>query len=305
MPVNATKLILEKGSKGSNFSFLGENMSKERAALPSIINLCKILKAEEIDYCHWKSNAAIDRSASGDNDLDLLVSRIDAHRFTGLLHQLGFKEVKVLQDEQLPGVQDFYGYDERTARLVHVHAHFQLVLGHDLTKNYRLPMERSYLDSAVQGDLFRVPAPEFEFVVFVIRMVLKHSTLDAILMRHGSLSTSERRELEFLLSQINLEKLGAILEQYLPYVDRGLFEACLLALQPEYSLWKRVQAGQKLQSKLEILATFGTSYFVPITYSQTPKTYVQRWNVGSCNRWRWIWQDNSCLQSSPKTLRRI
>jgi thymidylate kinase len=250
MPVNATKLILEKDIKGSNFGFPGENISKERAALPSIISLCETLRAEEIDYCHWKSNAAIKRSASGDNDLDLLVSRADAQRFVELLDRLGYKEVHVLPEEQLPGIRDFYGYDEAAGRLVHVHAHFQLVLGHDLTKNYHLPIERSYLDSAIQSDLFRLPAPEFELVVFVIRMILKHSTLDAILMRHGRLSTSERCEFEFLLSPINMEKSLAVLEQHLPFMDRGLFEACVQALQPGCSFWKRIQAGQQLQSKL-------------------------------------------------------
>ncbi len=229
-------------------------MLKNQAALPAITKLCKILKMERIDYCHWKSNAAIDRSASGDNDLDLLVSRAHAQRFTELLYRLGFKEAQVGEEERLPGIRDFYGYDETAARLVHVHAHFQLVLGHDLTKNYHLPIERSYLDSAVQGELFRIPAPEFELAVLVIRMILKHSTWDAILMRHGNLSASERHELEFLLCPRNVEKAGAVLEKHLPCIDRGLFQACVQALQPGCSLWKRIRAGQQLQSKLESCA---------------------------------------------------
>jgi hypothetical protein len=254
MPVNASNLILEKESKGSNIGFLGENMSKERAALPSIISLCETLKAEEIDYCHWKSNAAIKRSASGENDLDLLVSRVDAQRFVELLDRLGYKEVRVLPEEQLPGIRDFYGYDETADRLIHVHAHFQLVLGHDLTKNYHLPIERPYLDSSIQCELFRLPAQEFELVVFVIRMILKHSTLDAILMRHGRLSTSERCELEFLLSQINLERSRTVLKQNLPFIDYGLFEKCVQALQPGSSFLKRIQVGQQLQNKLRSCA---------------------------------------------------
>lgn len=225
-----------------------------QAALSKVVQLCEILKAEKIDYCHWKSNAAIERSASGDNDLDLLVSRSDAQRFTEILYRLGFKEIQVINEEQLPGIRDFYGYDETAARLVHVHLHFQLVLGHDLTKNYHLPIERSYLASAIQGELFRVPAIEFEFAVFVIRMILKHSTLDAILMRHGRLSASESNELEVFLSQNTLDKSSAVLEQHLPLIDRGLFEACIKALQPGCTLWKRIQAGQSLQDKLRSCA---------------------------------------------------
>ena len=252
MSVTVTKLTLEENNLET--CRLGETTSKDMAPLPEVIKLCERLKTEKIDYCHWKSNAAIDRSASGDNDLDLLVSRADAQRFTALLDQLGYKESHVLPDERLPGIRDFYGYDETAARLIHVHAHFQLVLGHDLTKNYHLPIERPYLASAVQRDLFRIPALEFEFVIFVIRMVLKHSTLDAILMRHGSLSASERSELKFLLSQFTLEKSGDVLERCLPYVDRSLFEACVQVLQPGCPLWKRIRTGQQLQDKLKSCA---------------------------------------------------
>ena len=71
------------------------------------------LEAEKIDYCHWKSNAAIDRSASGDNDLDLLVSRSDAQQFTELLDQLGYKEVHVLPRNNYQAYGTFMGMTKR------------------------------------------------------------------------------------------------------------------------------------------------------------------------------------------------
>ena len=252
--MNLTQLVLEKNDPETCDRPPGETISTDKAALPGIVRLCERLKDERIDYCHWKSNAAIDRSASGDNDLDLLVGRADAQRFSELLTQLGYKEIQVLPEEQLPGIRDFYGFDEAAARLIHVHAHFQLVLGHDLTKNYRLAIESPYLASAIQRDLFRIPAQEFELVLLVIRLVLKHSTLDAILMRHGRLSTSERRELEFLLSPATLEKSYPLLEQHLPFISRNLFEACLQALQPGCSFWERIRVGGRLQRKLESCA---------------------------------------------------
>jgi hypothetical protein len=54
--------------------------------------ICSMLQEQQINYCHWKSNEAIDRSASGDNDLDLLIGREDAARFNAILFQLGCKE---------------------------------------------------------------------------------------------------------------------------------------------------------------------------------------------------------------------
>ena len=135
---------------------------QERVVVLSLIRkLCQLLATERISYCHWKSNNALDRSASGDNDLDLLVSPADGPRFEALLIQLGFKQAKAPAEKEMPGVLDYFGYEAEADRLIHVHLHYQLVLGHDMSKNYRLPIEKQYLESAVQGDLFKVPAPEF------------------------------------------------------------------------------------------------------------------------------------------------
>ena len=149
--------------------------------------------------------------------------------------------------------RDYYGYDQKTGRLVHVHAHFQLILGNDLSKNYRLPLEQVYLESSVQEDLFRVPAPEFELVVLVIRMVLKHSTWDSILMRHGQLSSSERSELDDLSTEETLSKVETVL-LHLPGLSRSLFDLCLQSLQPGCSYWTRVKAGEQLQKVLRTCA---------------------------------------------------
>ena len=154
-----------------------------------VTSLRRALDAEGIAYCHWKSNDALDRAVRGDSDLDLLVRRRDADRFTAVIRGLGFKDARSPSIKRVPGVFHSYGLDEPSGRLVHIHAHYQLVLGDDTTKNYRLPIEDAYLGS-VDGNgeqPLPVPAPEFELAVFIVRMVLKHSTWDAIASRHGRL----------------------------------------------------------------------------------------------------------------------
>jgi thymidylate kinase len=231
------------------------------------VNLCASLNMEGVNYCHWKSNAALDRSASGENDLDLLVSKTDSACFIKTLYQMGFIEAFSPAWEKLPGVRDFYGYDGQVDRLIHVHAHFQLVLGHDLSKNYRLPIERAYLESASLNGWIKVPTIEFELVVFVIRMVLKHSTLDTILMLHGFLSHSEERELEFLQQQASFSTVEQILKDNLPFIDMELFKACLQSIQPKSSFLKRIRAGRILQQKLTSTARRSalTDLFVKFT----------------------------------------
>jgi thymidylate kinase len=201
---------------------------EEKTALDLVAKLCRTLAAQKIDYCHWKSNAFLDRSASGENDLDLLVNRVHAQCFTEILFGLGFKESLIPEAEELPGVRDYYGYDQKTGRLIHVHAHFQLILGNDLSKNYRLPLEKVYL---------------------VIRMVLKHSTWDSMLIRHSQLSKTERHELDDLSTEETLSKIETVLF-YLPGLSRSLFDLCFQALHPGCPYWIRVKAGEQLQKVL-------------------------------------------------------
>jgi thymidylate kinase len=227
----------------------------ECVALDLIVELCRRLAAKQIDYCHWKSNTFLNRSASGANDLDLLINRRHSQCFIEVISGLGFKETLLPQQYELPGVRNYYGYDRKTGCLVHVHAHFQLVGGSDLSKNYHLPLEQVYLRSAIQGDLFRAPSPEFELVVFVIRMVLKHSTWDSMLIGHGTLSSSEQSELKDLAKDETLSKVDKVLS-YLPGLSRSLFDLCLRSLEHSCPYWTRVKAGEQLQHALQACSRY-------------------------------------------------
>lgn len=227
------------------------SMAIEYPALDLVFKLCQELAQEDIKYCHWKSNNALDRSASGDNDLDLLVSREDIPRFSEILYRLGFKRASAAQEKQMYGVVDYFGHDKSADRLIHVHAHYQLILGDDMSKNYRLPIERQYLGSAVQGELFKVPTPEYEFIVLIVRLILKHSTWDAILGRQGTLKPAERKEMAYLQNLIDEDLVLDILKQQLPYIGIVLFKACIQALQPACPVWTRIKTGHKLQNGLQ------------------------------------------------------
>ena len=249
---------------------------KENSSESNLVaRLCKALKAENINYCHWKSNAAIDRSASGENDLDLLVSREDARRFIEILVNLEFKEACSSDGQQLPGTRDFYGFDREADRIIHAHVHFQLVLGHDFSKNYHIPIETPYLASSIQDRLFRIPAPEFELAIFVVRMVLKHSTLDAIMMLHGDLSASESRELIYLQSRAPVDKVAAVFKQHLPFFDVQLLEKCLHVLQPGCSFWHRIDVGRQLQRNILSCARRPQITDLILKFSQRVKLPIQ------------------------------
>jgi thymidylate kinase len=222
--------------------------------LELVSTLCRALEEAGIRYCHWKSNESLDRSASGENDLDLLVLRSDARRFEGILRDLGFRDAQLPRWKELPGVYHSYGVDRRSGHLVHIHAHYQLVIGDDMTKNYHLPIEVPYLASARPVAPFMVPAPEFELGLFLIRMVIKHSTWDAFLTLQSSLSRSERRELDDLVARVYLADVWPLMSQHVPSVSSDLWNRCLRAVQPGASVVFRIRTASRLQRELAVWA---------------------------------------------------
>jgi hypothetical protein len=93
------------------------------------------------------------RSATGENDLDLLVDRRSAQRFLAVLARLGFRQAVAPGGREHPGVSHHYVLDVESGRLVHIHAHFVLVVGDDTTKNFSgSPIEDPYLASVRRND---------------------------------------------------------------------------------------------------------------------------------------------------------
>ena len=207
---------------------------------------------ERIAWCHWKSNDAQGRAVRGDSDLDLLVARADLVRFVGVIHRLGFKEALAPAMKRVPGVFHAYALDEPSGRLLHVHVHEHLVLGDDTTKNYRLPIEDAYLRSVASDDAhpLPIPSPDLELVVFVVRMVLKHSTWDAIASGKGRLAPSETRELEDLLRRADLDRARAMVREHLPFVGEELWERCRACVEGGVARRDRVRTGHRLERAL-------------------------------------------------------
>jgi hypothetical protein len=67
---------------------------EQQSTLELMRNLCEELHATGVAYCHWRSNALLDRSARGDNGLDLLVGRAHAQLFTDIPCRLDFEEAR-------------------------------------------------------------------------------------------------------------------------------------------------------------------------------------------------------------------
>ena len=255
LPLKRARLPRRDIKTTFNRPFDGSTHRAEKVEpLALISKLLAALSEEEISYCHWKSNWKIDNWLTGDGDLDLLVRREDISRFVALVSRLGFKQALVPAKHELPGIVNFYGYDVRSQRFVHIHAHYQLVLGHDLTKNYRLPVESSLLDAAIAHGPIVIASPEFELALFVIRMTLKYSPIEAT--ARGLMGKLERHnrviadEIEYLRARIDIVKFQQVMREHFPMVSKRIFDDCLNALNTDAATSDRLSAAIGLKNEL-------------------------------------------------------
>ena len=247
-----------KNPSASSFTRTSGNGDAAGLVLPLIKKLCEALNAQQISYCHWKSNWKLNRWLAGEGDLDFLVDKADSQRFVSIIHGLGFKQAEPPSDRQVPGILNFYGFDHETRRLVHLHVHYQLVIGHDLTKNYHLPVENLYLEHSAGYCLIPTPPREFELIVFVLRMVLKYSPLEFALRQMSArrllAKSAVEQELDHLEPNIDRARVANLLPHLAPGIGQAFFETCLQSLRSGNSFYTRLRIRNQLQNRLETCA---------------------------------------------------
>lgn len=129
---------------------------------------------------------------------------------------------------------------------MHVHAHYQLIAGDDLTKNYRLPLERSFLEGAQPAGELRVPPVELELILLVLRLTIKHGTWDAVAMHRGGVPDGARAELAWLEERADEALVREHLARELPSVGFALFARCRASLEPGARTPAGLRAGSEM-----------------------------------------------------------
>lgn len=226
------------------------------------------LSVQAIPYCHWKSTTNIEASLRGETDLDLLVAPECREACLALLDKLGFYQASNPWELDLPGISHYFGYDRPSGCLVHVHLHFQLIVGDDLLKNYRIPAEKVFFNSAITVNHIAVPAPEVEFIIFVLRMVLKRRLLafvarllflmgnvKSLLRQVVGLETPQlppgsQTEFDDLREKISEERLIQILQAGFPFVSIDLFRQCRDSLENSAPRFAWLTVGNQLARTL-------------------------------------------------------
>jgi thymidylate kinase len=180
--------------------------------LKVLTGLFQRLHAEDIRYCHWKSNEHLQATMLGATDVDLLVDRKAAQRLTAILTETTtFKRFLARSGLGYPGIEDYLGFDEATGTLTHLHLHYQLTLGEKFLKGHRLPWEDAVLATRVLDEAHEVYVadPNLELLLLVVRAALKLRLRDFALLGAGrpAFRGSMLREFRWLAARIHPDRL--------------------------------------------------------------------------------------------------
>jgi hypothetical protein len=227
-----------------------------------IDRLAGTLATRGIQYCQWKG---MWRAAS-EGDIDLLVDRAAMTCFRSLIQELGFKAVVPSGERQIPGIESYLGHDPVFAHPVHLHVHYRLVVGDYWRTVYHLPIEKPLLESSQAGDPFRVPAPAYQLLLYVLRMMLRLRGWPLALWQPRWLG-GVQGQLDYLEGRCDRDALSAVLTLHLPVVDLDLFDRCVQALRGQRDpaesaairreLHRRLRAHSNPPSLAALLSAFG------------------------------------------------
>jgi thymidylate kinase len=196
---------------------IGAVSSPKLTALATLVDLFSTLNQAGIRYCHWKSNIRLADAVNGRTDLDLLVAPEQGSAFRQILAAHHVQPLIAAPGRDYPDIENYLGFDAASGRFFHLHVHYQLVLGEQFVKNYRLPLMPHFFNSICLPDGVLIPAPEMELIVLSLRALLKYRDRDALkdilTIRAPGLPNHIRQEIDWLWDQTTSPRLQAALRE--------------------------------------------------------------------------------------------
>lgn len=118
-------------------------------------------------------NAAL----NGDTDLDILFDYKNKTLVDEILFENSFFRYKSIPSRRFENIEDYIGIDKETGKIVHIHAHFKLILGESGVKSYHLPFEQEIFSKCFKPDDFNIKCISYvdEMLLLLIRITSKIS----------------------------------------------------------------------------------------------------------------------------------
>lgn len=231
----------------------------------------KELDVNNVEYVHWKNNTFIEEALSGDDDLDILVDIKQKDTLFSV-----FKKLKIFrgysnEDKWHKEITHFYGIDIGSKKIFHIHLHFNIEIAYDYDLCYNLPNVNNYLKNRIKyKDLIYIPNFENEYVLLVIRIILKNTLSPFLLMlphrqfslfkkakQKGVVQGGGYKEFLDLRSKIEPDKLESCLENNFNFLSKETFKYLESLLNDNSSVFAFFKAGKKLKKELKVFRDYG------------------------------------------------
>jgi hypothetical protein len=160
------------------------------AQAPGIMTrLLDQLNGREIVYCRWQGNEQPPAGTAAPQGLDILVERQDSMRAAAILAEAGFKRVVAATLYPDPsGEHHYLALEEDSGGIVRLHLRFNLAIGDERLREYRLPWERLVLSTRHLDQQARmyVADPSVEFLFLLVQVAFDLRLGSRVLHRLGA-----------------------------------------------------------------------------------------------------------------------
>jgi len=178
-----------------------------------------------VNYCHFKSNSHLSDSFSWDTDFDILVDKRDFNKFKEIIYSLWYKEVISQPWARYPLVYDFVWLDKKTWKIIHLHIHLEIITWTKFVKEYYLnnltPLFLDENNMILTNNLIKIPIPELELILLLIRLWVKTSIKQIIIWKFPE---NINKEIYCLLKKFNQEKFISLLKEAFGYMSNKDFD---------------------------------------------------------------------------------
>lgn len=121
--------------------------------------------------------------------------------------KLGFKKGKSIFYLSYPSIEDYIGFDEETGKMIHLHLHYELMIGKKFIKGVRLPWEKKIYETVIKDEKYDVKIidPNIEMLLLLLRNNLKINFMRKL--KGSMLSKDETIEFKWLKEKIDTKKI--------------------------------------------------------------------------------------------------
>ena len=233
--------------------------------LDLIYKLFEKFNSSQIRYCHWKSNAFLNEALNGEGDLDILVDEADKDKCVSIMKELFFIKFHDSFFSFSDLVCHYYGLDEKSGRIVHVHLYYQIITGGTLCKEYHLEIEEMLFQNIRHDGLVKVPSKAAELLLLTIRAVLKQGLHITAIIFARKERPCIKKEFNWLADENAVAKAIDLSRKWLPSVTSEFIAQCIESMHSPHRFAVLERAVLNRRMKISLSGYLRYSYL---------KTYV-------------------------------